>query len=186
MSIPMMDLECRGLQYYIVLGFYRYLGLGKVVAPAGELSLVLAMALFVGLQSTHCVSVPSGLRRDAVRACSWASMVEAFALHGYAVCSERSEAGGALALPRAAMDGCLPKCILCAIRARAHLHGLLVTGGVVPPSSGLPALPPRGESWLVVRHEAFIPGSLLMRDGLSVVRRATHFFTSVPACAASV
>ena len=40
-------------------------------------------------------------------------------------------------------------------------HDLLITGGDVPKPSGLPALPPRGVSWLVVRHEAFIPGSHL-------------------------
>ena len=44
------------------------------------------------------------------------------------------------------------------------LHDLLVTGGDVPTSSGLPALPPRGGSWQVVRHDAFIPGSQLMHD----------------------
>ena len=92
MSIPVLDLKPRGSLYYLVFGFYLYLGLGKGVVLAGVLSLVLAVALFVGLQSTHCVSVPSGLRYDAVRPLCWANMVEAAALHGCAVCSERSEA----------------------------------------------------------------------------------------------
>ena len=54
--------------------------------------------------------------------------------------------------------------LLIAIRARNPLHDLLVTGGDVPKPSGLPALPPRGVSWQVVRHEAFIPGSQLMHE----------------------
>ena len=77
--------------------------------PVGLLSLALVVARLVGLQSTHCASVPSGLGRYASRACSWPSMVEASAMHGYAVSCKRSEAGGALALPRAVMDGSPPR-----------------------------------------------------------------------------